>query len=77
MEKKRVLDVEILDLYDSAFVAILPNQGESWANAIGEMRWQLVKAMPKNEDAIKECLKACLSKDDFEHAKQVSMHSAS
>jgi hypothetical protein len=73
-EKKKVLeDLETVELYDEAFEEVLPGSQESWGRIIGELRWQCVKAQPKNEDLSLKCFQACLGKDDLEHSKQVNL----
>jgi N-terminal acetyltransferase B complex non-catalytic subunit len=71
-EKKVALsDLEDIDLYDDALDFILPEPGNTWAKLVGELRWQSVRALPKNEDLSLKCFQACLAKDDMEHAQQV------
>ena len=67
-----LVDLEAIDLYDDAFGEVLPHRGETWENIIGEIRWQCVKATPKNEELALKCFQSCLLKDDLEHARQVS-----
>jgi len=74
-EKKKALqDLETVELYDEAFEEVLPGSQESWGRIIGELRWQCVKAHPKNEDLSLKCFQACLGKDDLEHSKQVILY---
>ncbi|KAG9236907.1 N-acetyltransferase B complex non catalytic subunit-domain-containing protein [Amylocarpus encephaloides] len=72
-QKKPILtDLEIIELYEEAFSDVLPGPQESWDRILGELRWQCVKALPKNEDLSKKCFEACLAKDDIDHARQIS-----
>ncbi|KAJ5032454.1 uncharacterized protein L3040_009058 [Drepanopeziza brunnea f. sp. 'multigermtubi'] len=70
--KKAFLDSTILDCYDDALEKVLSNPREHWAKIIGEMRWQSVKASPKNEDTSIECFHRCLSMNDLDHARQIA-----
>lgn len=65
------MDQDDLNLYDDALVRAVPEAGEIWAKTIGELRWQNVKAYPKQEDSGLKSFKACLSERDWEHAQQV------
>ena len=69
--KPPITDIEAIDLYDEALGTIVPEQQESWQKIIGEMRYQSVKSAPKDEPLSRNCLKACLSKGDLDHARQV------
>jgi len=64
-------DLDSIELYDEALGEVLPDSPESWVKIIGQLRWQCVKAAPKNEDASLKCFQACLSKWDLDHARQV------
>ncbi len=66
-------DLEAVELYDEALEGVLPRASGGWEKIVGELRWQLVKALPKNEEAGKKCFKACLFKDDLDHARQVCL----
>lgn len=65
------MDLDTVVLYEVAFEHIMPQQQESWAGVIGELRWQFVKANAKDEDASMECFKSCLLNDDLDHAIKV------
>jgi N-terminal acetyltransferase B complex non-catalytic subunit len=66
-------ELDAVELYDEALEKTLgPEVQATWAKTIGEMRWQCVKAMPKNEDASLKCFQACLARHDLDHARQVS-----
>lgn len=65
-------DLAAIELYEDALEAVLPGSRESWIKIIGELRWRCVKAIPKNEDVSLTCFQTCLSKDDLDHARQVS-----
>jgi hypothetical protein len=69
--KPPVTDVEVLELYDEALESVLPEKQESWGKIIGELRYHGVKSSPKDEALSRKCLKACLSKGDLDHARQV------
>ncbi|RDL34632.1 uncharacterized protein BP5553_07760 [Venustampulla echinocandica] len=72
-ERKFVLkDQESIELYDEALGEVMPQQQEGWGRIIGELRWQCVKARPKDEDLSLKSFEACLGKGDLEHAKQIS-----
>jgi len=66
-----ITDLKTIDLYDTAFQNILPEPWESWASIIGELRWRFIKSNPKDEDASKECFRACLLKNDLDNAIKV------
>lgn len=70
-----VSDVDAIDLYSEALDEILPDSRESWVRIIGELRWQYVKSAPKIEDDSLKCFEACLSRNDLDHARQVSLAS--
>lgn len=70
-KKAIITDQEDIDLYDDALVNAIPEAGSIWARTIGELRWQSVKAYPKQEDSGLKSFKACLSERDWEHAQQV------
>jgi N-terminal acetyltransferase B complex non-catalytic subunit len=70
--KPPVADIEAIELYDEALEEALPKSGETWERIIGPLRWQCVKAQPKNEDLSLKCFQACLSKGALDHARQVS-----
>lgn len=61
----------VLELYNDAFENVLESDGD-WARVIGELRWQSVKANPKNEDLSLKSFQTCMEKDDLDHARQVS-----
>jgi N-terminal acetyltransferase B complex non-catalytic subunit len=70
---KRVLtDLNALQIYDEALELILPKSGENWARIIGHLRLKLVKTLPKDVDAGRACFRACLAKEDYEHAKHIA-----
>ncbi|PBP18509.1 cytoskeleton organization protein (Dec1) [Diplocarpon rosae] len=72
-EKKTVLaDLVVLDLYDDSLEEVLPEPGEHWAEIIGELRWQSVKASPKNEETSTNCFQRCLARNDLDHARQIA-----
>ncbi|KAK2626510.1 hypothetical protein QTJ16_003685 [Diplocarpon rosae] len=72
-EKKTVLaDLVVLDLYDDSLEEVLPEPGEHWAEIIGELRWQSVKANPKNEETSTNCFQRCLARNDLDHARQIA-----
>ena len=64
--------MEAIELYDEALREVLPETRSSWGKSIGELRWQLVKAFPKDEDTVQKCFQQCLSNGDLDHARQVS-----
>jgi N-terminal acetyltransferase B complex non-catalytic subunit len=68
-------DIEAVELYDEALDEILPQSNETWERIIGQLRWQCVKASPKNEELSLKCFQACLSKGALDHARQVSRSS--
>ncbi|CAD6448066.1 2ed61336-c5c5-4340-ab1c-4ca208159de1 [Sclerotinia trifoliorum] len=71
-KKVIITDQEDIDLYDDALVNAIPEAGSIWARTIGELRWQCVKAYPKQEDSALKSFKACLSERDWEHAQQIA-----
>ncbi|XMA19495.1 hypothetical protein WAI453_012286 [Rhynchosporium graminicola] len=72
-EKKTALsELVVAELYDDALNEVLPETQEHWASIIGELRWQCVKAAPKNEDTGLKCFQACLARNDLDHARQAS-----
>ncbi|CZS94560.1 uncharacterized protein RAG0_04512 [Rhynchosporium agropyri] len=72
-EKKTALsELVVAELYDDALSEVLPETQEHWARIIGELRWQCVKAAPKNEDTGLKCFQACLARNDLDHARQAS-----
>ncbi|KAK6615242.1 cytoskeleton organization protein [Botrytis cinerea] len=71
-KKVVITDQEDIDLYDDALVNAVPEAGSIWARTIGELRWQSVKAYPKQEDSGLKSFKACLSERDWEHAQQIA-----
>jgi N-terminal acetyltransferase B complex non-catalytic subunit len=71
--KRVITDVNTIQFYEDALELILPKPGDSWARIIGYLRWEFVKASPKDEEASKACFRACLSKQDYEHARHVSI----
>lgn len=73
--KQAVTDLEAIDLYDEALVGL--DQRETWPKIIGELRCQSVKSAPKDEPLSKNCLKACLSNGDLDHARQVCYYADS
>jgi N-terminal acetyltransferase B complex non-catalytic subunit len=70
-QKPPVTDLDAIDLYDEALESVLPEQQASWGKVVGELRCHSVKASPKDETLSRKCLKACLSKGDLDHARQV------
>lgn len=68
-----ITDVGALELYEIAFEKILPEHQESWANVIGELRWRFVRSNPKDEEAVRECFRACLLNGDLDHAVKVRL----
>jgi N-terminal acetyltransferase B complex non-catalytic subunit len=70
-KKPPVKDLDAIDLYDEALESVLPEQQTSWGKVVGELRCHSVKASPKDEALSRKCLKACLSKGDLDHARQV------
>lgn len=71
--KPPITDLEAIELYDEALGEVLPETGSSsWGKSIGELRWQLVKSSPKDEDTVLKCFQECLSNGDLDHARQVS-----
>jgi N-terminal acetyltransferase B complex non-catalytic subunit len=71
IRKPPITDLEAIDLYDEALAIVVPDKQESWQKIIGEMRCQSVKSAPKDEPLSRNCLRACLSKGDLDHARQV------
>ncbi|KAK0126361.1 hypothetical protein ONS95_007967 [Cadophora gregata] len=72
-EKKTVpSELVVAELYDDALNEVLPVPRENWARIVGELRWQCVKASPKNEDASLKCFQACLARNDLDHARQIA-----
>lgn len=69
--KPAISDLAAVELYEDALEEVLPGSQNTWINIIGELRWQCVKASPKNEDTSLVCLQTCLSRDDLDHARQV------
>lgn len=69
--KSALTDLESIELYDEALGEVMPESQEGWGRIIGELRWQCVKARPKDEDLSLKSFQACLGKNDLEHAKQV------
>jgi hypothetical protein len=73
LERKPPLsDIEAIELYEEALEEVLPKSNETWEKIIGQLRWQCVKALPKNEDLSLKSFQACFSKGDLDHARQVS-----
>lgn len=70
--KSPITDLEAIDLYDEALGEVLPDTKSSWGRCIGELRWQLVKSSPKDEETAAKCFHECLSNDDLDHARQAS-----
>ncbi|RKF64168.1 Phagocyte signaling-impaired protein [Erysiphe neolycopersici] len=66
-----ILNPDIIDLYEEILVEILPESTEIWIKTIGELRWKYVKLSPKDEHLCLQALMACLSNDDFDHARQI------
>ncbi|RFU26712.1 hypothetical protein B7463_g9620, partial [Scytalidium lignicola] len=67
-----VLDLDAIAVYESALENISPGDEDDWARLIGRLRWQCVKAAPKNEDASLKNLRRCLAMNDIEHAQQIA-----
>lgn len=65
------MDIEAVELYEEALNEVLPESTETWERVIGHLRWQCVKASPKNEDLSLNCFQACFSKGALDHARQV------
>ncbi|CZR50694.1 uncharacterized protein PAC_00568 [Phialocephala subalpina] len=70
--KSSLSDLAAIDLYEDAFEEVLPGARESWIKTIGELRWQCVKTLPKQEDICLKCFRACLDRDDLDHARQIA-----
>jgi len=70
--KPPLTDPEAIELYDEALSEVLQDPQGTWAKIIGEVRWQCVKATPKNEDFSLKCFEECIANDDLDHARQVS-----
>lgn len=66
-----MVDLDAIEVYEAA-LENLPGYENDWAKLIGRLRWQCVKAAPKNEDASLQNLRKCLAKNDIENAQQVS-----
>ncbi|RQM06867.1 hypothetical protein DH86_00000004 [Scytalidium sp. 3C] len=64
-----VVDLDAIEVYEAA-LENLPGYENDWAKLIGRLRWQCVKAAPKNEDASLQNLRKCLAKNDIENAQQ-------
>ena len=73
MRNEALSDLDAVELYDEALGEILPDCPRSWQRIIGELRWQYVKSNPKIEENTLKCFKACLYRDDLDHARQVSL----
>jgi N-terminal acetyltransferase B complex non-catalytic subunit len=69
--KSALLDLAAVELYEDALEEVLPGSRDNWIRIIGELRWQCIKASPKDEDTSLVCLQTCLSRDDLDHARQV------
>lgn len=70
---KRVLtDLDTIQFYEEALGLILPKSGECWARIIGRLRWELVKASPKDVEASRACFQACVAKEDYENARHIA-----
>lgn len=67
-------EFDAIELYDEALEKVLPAAKENWTKTVGELRWQCVKATPKNEDASLKCFQVCLAREDLDHARQVSVY---
>ncbi|POS84809.1 hypothetical protein EPUL_001729 [Erysiphe pulchra] len=61
---------DIIDLYEEIVAEIIPESTEIWIKTIGELRWKYVKLSPRDENLCLQALMACLSNDDFDHARQ-------
>ncbi len=73
MLSKRVLtDLNAVQVYDETLQLLLPKSAESWARIIGHLRWQLVKAIPTDVEASRACFRACLAREDYEHARHIA-----
>ncbi|KAE9381361.1 hypothetical protein N431DRAFT_424923 [Stipitochalara longipes BDJ] len=70
--KPPLADIEAIELYDEALDEVLPKSNGTWERIIGQLRWQCVKAQPKNEDLSLKCFQACLSKNALDHARQIA-----
>lgn len=62
----------MIELYNHTVTWVLPTSSEKWAQIVGELWWQCVKASPKDENKSRNAFKACLGKDDLDHARQAS-----
>lgn len=71
-KKLPIKDLEALDLYDEALREVLTDKEKGWGKTIGELRWQYVKASPKDEQNVLKCFQECLANGDLDHARQVS-----
>ncbi|KAG0650585.1 N-terminal acetyltransferase B complex subunit arm1 [Hyphodiscus hymeniophilus] len=72
LSKRILTDLNAIQIFDETLELILPKPGENWARIIGNLRWQLVKALPKDVDAGRACFRACLAKEDYEHARHIA-----
>lgn len=70
-KKIAIKDLEAIDLYDEALREVLSEENSNWVKTIGELRWQYVKANPKDEQNVLKCFKECLAHGDLDHARQV------
>ncbi|KAH8815250.1 N-acetyltransferase B complex non catalytic subunit-domain-containing protein [Xylogone sp. PMI_703] len=67
-----VLDLDAIAVYEAALENILSGNEDYWARLIGRLRWQCVKASPKDEDSGLKNLRRCLIMNDIEHAQQIA-----
>lgn len=68
-------DLDVLALYDEAAVALFPPNSKESNGNLGKLRLFAVKARPKDEKLCKNCLKACLGRDDLAISQQVMKNS--
>ena len=73
LSSKHVLtDLNAVSIYDETLELIVPKPGKTWARTIGVLRWQSVKALPKDADSSRACFRACLAHEDYEHARHIA-----
>lgn len=71
--KELVHNEEAIVLYDAVLGLMLPGQYSIWGGFIGRMRWNAVKASPKDAQIAITHFQACLSNQDLAHAQVVSL----
>ncbi|RDW64145.1 hypothetical protein BP5796_10647 [Coleophoma crateriformis] len=69
--KDAVHDEEAIVLYDTVLALILPGQLSLWRDIIGTMRWNAVKASPKDAQLAITHFQSCLSNQDLAHAQVI------